>query len=280
MKQINHKVSIIVPFYGNQDEVVIETINSLKKINHKNLKLILIDNGSTSKVSKKISKDYPEVNLIISKENLGVCGGRNIGIKNLDGDEDFVIFFDSDQVAGEDMVTELIKPMLYKNDIGITTPKILYHPDFIDSKAPKKYQDDLNLNEAEKIIWSAGTDINLTTGQIIFYGGEDTPELNVQKEVSVAPGVICCKKELLNKLIGFDESYISVYEDTDFCFRAKNLGYKVLYVPTALTWHKIYLDPVGSEKKLLTRLYFVGRNRVIFMKSFCQKIVNIYKKKI
>ena len=119
MKQINHKVSIIVPFYGNQDEVVIETINSLKKINHKNLKLILIDNGSTSKVSKKISKDYPEVNLIISKENLGVCGGRNIGIKNLDGDEDFVIFFDSDQVAGEDMVTELIKPMFGPSGVSI-----------------------------------------------------------------------------------------------------------------------------------------------------------------
>lgn len=276
MKLKDRKVSIIVPFYGNQDQVVIETLNSLKNIEHNNLKLIFISNGSTTDVSNKIQIQYPDVKLIISNKNLGVCGGRNLGIKNLDGDEEFIIFFDSDQVADKDMVKELIIPMTENSEIGITTPKILYHPDFLDSKSSKKYSDDKNLREAKKFIWSAGTDINLKTGQIIFYGGEDTPDLNILKEVSIAPGVICCSKNLLNKINGFDEIYESVYEDTDFCFRARKLGFKVFYVPTALTWHKIYLDPKGSERKLLTRLYFIGRNRIIFMKKFSNNIYLFY----
>jgi len=264
------KVSIIVPFYGNQEGVVIETLNSLKKIDYKNLKLIFVDNASTGKASDIIKHSYPDVALIVSKENLGVCGGRNLGIKALEGDEDFVIFFDSDQVADKNMVSELLKPFIENPSVGITTPKIYFHPDFLDSTKEKKYINDVGIEKYEgpNYIWSAGTDINLYTGQIKFYSGEDTKFLNTPRVVSVAPGVICCRIDLLKKLEKFDENYISVYEDTDFCFRAKDLGYTTYYAPKAVAWHKIYMDTVGSEKKLLLRLYFIARNRIIFMRKF------------
>lgn len=270
------KVSIIIPFYGNQYDVVLETIKSLYKSNYKNFKLIIVDNGSTSNASVYIEKNFKHAKLIKSPKNIGVTGGRNLGIKNLDGDEDYIIFFDSDQVADPMMIEELIKPLMLFKDIGITTPKIYYHPDFIDSSKEKNFQDDENLTNGKKVIWSAGTDINLINGQIIFHGGEDTEKLNTQREVSVAPGVICCSRMLVEKLNGFDETYKSVYEDTDFCFRAKRLGFKTLYVPNAVAWHKIYLDPRGSERKLLTRLYYIGRNRVIFMKKFSKNIFLFY----
>lgn len=262
------KVSIIVPFYGEQSQVVIETLNSLLKCDYDNLKLIFVDNGCKTNIGTEIKNKYKPVKLIKSEKNLGVCGGRNLGIKNLDGDEDFIIFFDSDQVADSQMIKELIKPILKENNIGITTPKIYFHPDFLDSKKEKKFQDDTNLIKGEKVIWSAGTDINLITGQVLFFGGPESQELNIEKEVSVAPGVICCSKEVLQELKGFDEIYESVYEDTDFCFRAKKLGFKTIYTPKAIAWHKIYFDPKGSEKKLLTRLFYIGRNRIIFMKRF------------
>jgi len=270
------KVSIIIPFYGNQDKVVVETIDSLIKSNYENFKLILIDNGCKTGVGEYIKNSYKEVKFVKSSKNLGVCGGRNLGIENLDGDEEYIIFFDSDQVADSNMILELIKPMMSRNDIGITTPKIYFHPDFIDSSKEKTFKDDENLAEGPKLIWAAGTDINLKTGQIIFYGGEDTEELNFEREVAVAPGVICCSRKLLEKIKRFDDIYESVYEDTDFCFKARKLGYKTFYVPKAVAWHKIYFDPKGSEKKLLTRLYYIGRNRVIFMKKYSTNIVIFY----
>jgi len=254
-KETEKKISVIIPFYGNQYDEIIEAIESIFKSNYQNFKLIIIDNGSSSKASDYIKKHFPLVKLIISKKNLGVCGGRNLGIDNLDGDEDYVLFFDSDQIVHPEMFNELIKPFNINKKIGITTPKIYYHQDFID-KNLKNY------------IWSAGTDINLTTGQVLFRGGEDKKEFQEDSEVAIAPGVLCCKKEVIEKVGKFDETYVSVYEDSDYCFRAKKFGFITYYVSKAYAWHKIYFNPTDSEKKLLTRLFFIGRNRIIFMKKY------------
>jgi len=257
-KEIEKKISIIIPFYGNQYSEIIEAIESIYQSNYQNFKIIVIDNGSTSKASEFIQVNYPNVKLVISKKNLGVCGGRNIGIDNLDGDEDFVLFFDSDQIVDKSMLKNLIKPFSNDPKLGITTPKIYFHPDFIGQ-------------EHSNFIWSAGTDINLTTGQVLFRGGNDTKEYKKNSEVSIAPGVLCCSIEVIKKVGKFDDVYVSVYEDSDYCFRARKIGFKILFVANAHAWHKIYYDPKGSEKKLLTRLYFIGRNRLIFMKKYSPK---------
>lgn len=257
-KNKEKKISVIIPFYGNQYFEIIDAIDSIINANYQNINLIIIDNGSTTKASDYIRKEFPGVKLLVSKKNLGVCGGRNLGIDNLDGDEDYVLFFDSDQVVDKEMFNELIKPFEKNKKIGITTPKIYYHQDFIDSNL-KNY------------IWSAGTDIDLTTGQVLFRGGEDKKEYQKDSEVAIAPGVLCCSMEVIQRVGKFDETYISVYEDSDYCFRAKKFGFSTYYVARAFAWHKIYFNPQDSEKKLLTRLYFIGRNRIIFMKKYSPK---------
>jgi len=268
------KVSIIIPFYGNQFDCVIAGITSIYDSYHKNLNIILIDNGSKSNTSEYVSKIFPKVKLVISEINTGVCGGRNLGIDNLNGDEDFVIFFDSDQVVDKKMISELIKPFSIDSSIGITSPKIYYHPDYIDSKIKSENESDTDLIKRTSLVWSAGTDINMSTGQVIFYGGED--RFNEDRYISIAPGVLCCSRESLKKIGKFDIAYVSVYEDSDFCFRAKKLGYKIYFCNNAWAWHKIYFDPKGSEKKLLTRLFFIGRNRILFMKKFAPNIKLFY----
>jgi glycosyltransferase involved in cell wall biosynthesis len=109
-KNKEKKISVIIPFYGNQYSEIIEAIESIINANYQNIKLIIIDNGSTTKASDYIRREFPGVKLLVSKKNLGVCGGRNLGIDNLDGDEDYVLFFDSDQVVDKEMFNELIKP--------------------------------------------------------------------------------------------------------------------------------------------------------------------------
>lgn len=261
-------ITVIIPFYGNQNECVIEAVESLYKSTEKNIQMILIDNASTAGASDIIKVKFPEAKLIIFSENKGVTGGRNAGIENLFGNEDYVVFFDSDQVVDKNMLTELIRPFSIDKTIGITTPKIYFHPDFLDSaKNTKTPYETLDENSSH-IIWSAGTDINMTTGQILFRGGEDAEEYRKDAYVNVAPAVLCCSIEVVKKVGLFDDIYFAVYEDTDYSFRARKLGYKIYYCSKAFAWHKIYYDPEGSAKKLLTRLYYVGRNRIIFMKRF------------
>jgi len=134
--------------------------------------------------------------------------------------------------------------------IGIVVPKIYYWED-------------------KSIIWAAGTAINLWTGQIIFRGGKDVGQYEKVEEVQVAPANFLVKKEVIDKVGPYDDIYFAVYEDTDFSFRARKAGFRIVYTPKAVCYHKIpLLDKKAEQERLLSRSYWIGRNRIIFMKRF------------
>lgn len=246
------KVSVVIPTYNLKDALV-DAVESLFDQTYSIEEIIVVDNASTDgtadtiKKLQKTKKAYKTVKLIENKKNLGVTGGRNTGLKAAKGD--YILFFDHDMVARPTMVEELVQVAELKKEIGIVTPKIY----FWDKK---------------KIIWAAGTDINLWTGQVIFYGGLDKGQFNEEKEVAIAPAVLFVKKEVAKKIGGFDDTYFAVYEDTDYCFRAKEAGYLTYYTPNAVAYHKIPYDDDIASIRLLGRAYWVARNRIIFMKRF------------
>lgn len=242
------KVSVIIPTYNSWDTLR-SCISSIQQQSVKPKEIIVVDNASTDGTTVKVKKMFPKVKLSTLNKNTGVTGGRNMGIKKTSSDFDYLLFFDHDMVADKDMLKQLIQVTAINSDIGIVTPKIYYFGD-------------------KKRIWSAGTGINLWSGQIIFRGGQDVGQFDEVVEVQVAPAAILVKQEVIKRLKKFDDTYFTTYEDTDFCFRAKRAGFKTYYAPKALAFHKLPTDFGEESKRLLSRSYWIGRNRVIFMKRF------------
>ncbi|MCL4415082.1 MAG: glycosyltransferase family 2 protein [Actinobacteria bacterium] len=242
------KVSVIIPTYNSWNTLK-SCIASVQNQSFKPGEIIVVNNGSTDGTSKKVKKNFPAIKLIDLKTNTGVTGGRNTGIEEANLTSDYLFFFDHDMVAEKNMLSELVKVAESSGKIGIVTPKIYYWG-------------------KKKIIWSAGTAINLWTGRIIFRGGEDKGQYEEVEEVQVAPAAILVKHGLLSKIHSFDDCYFAVYEDTDFCFRAREKGFKTYYAPKALAYHKLSWDPKDDVERVLSRAYWVGRNRVIFMRRF------------
>lgn len=242
------KISVVIPTY-NSWFTLKASINSIQKQTLKPFEIIVVDNGSSDSTSQKVKSMFPEVKLITLINNSGVTGGRNKGIEEAYPKSDYILFFDHDMVADKRMVEELVKILQSNKLIGIATPKIYYSDD-------------------KKRIWAAGTAINLWTGQVLFRGGKDVGQYEVAQEVQVAPAVLLVKKTVISKIRSFDDRYFATYEDTDFCFRAKIAGFSVGYVPSALAYHKISSDPGNEAKRLLSRSYWVGRNRILFMRDF------------
>jgi GT2 family glycosyltransferase len=247
----NKLIYAIVPTHGAGD-AFIECIQSLLNQTQKITQIIIVDNnvkdGSIDKLTQ-ISQFDDKIKIISLTENTGVTGGRNAGIKALPEEYKYALFVDHDMIAQPSMLEELLRVIESKEDIGIVTPKIYYY----DNK---------------NIIWSAGTDVNMTTGQTLFRGGEDHGQFENVEEVAVAPATFLVKKEVIKSLHQFDTVYFATYEDTDFCFRAKKAGFRTYYSPSAITFHKIPFDPLTSMVRLLERTYYVARNRIIFMKKF------------
>lgn len=241
------KISVIIPTY-NSWLTLKDCINSILNQTLKPQEIIVIDNDSTDNSGEKVKENFPQIKLVQSNKNLGVSGGRNLGIKAVAKENNYLMFVDHDIVAEKNMIEELIKIAESSEETGIVTPKICY----FDNK---------------NIIWSAGTGINLWTGRIFFRGGRDRGQYEEVEEVEVAPAAFLVKKALIKKLKKFDDRYFATYEDTDFCFRAKKNGFKIMYAPRSHAYHKIPQDLEKQILRLLSRTYWIGRNRIIFMKD-------------
>lgn len=245
---IMKKVLVIIPTYNGWNTLK-SCIASIQNQTLKPGKIIVVNNGSTDGTLENVKEKFPAIKLIDLKTNTGVTGGRNTGIEEANSTSDYLFFFDHDMVADKNMIKELIKVAEDYPEAGIITPKIYYWGD-------------------KKRIWSAGTSINLWTGRIIFRGGRDVGQFDKVEEVQVAPAAMLVKKEVIQRIKKFDDIYFATYEDTDFCFRARYAGFKTYYAPKAVAFHKLPTDFEEESRRLLSRAYFVGRNRIIFMRRF------------
>lgn len=251
-----NKIIAIIPTYNKKREVK-HAITSLLSQTVPLHTIFIVDNASTDGTSVYLrnfinKENIKNIKIIENKTNEGVTGGRNKGIQQITN-ENLVLFFDHDMVAHPKLIAELCKSM-EKESVGITTPKIYYW-------------------EQKDVIWSAGTDVNQVTGQTIFRGGLENGQYDTEEQVAVAPAVLMVKKSLLDTIGGFDDTYFATYEDTDFCFRAREKGFNTLYIPTAIAWHKIPFDSRLSDIRLLERSYWVARNRIIFMKKYGKNFI-------
>lgn len=242
------KISVIIPTFNSWGTLK-NCISSIQKQSIKPQEVLVIDNASTDDTSKKVRKYFPKVKLYTMDRNTGVTGGRNMGINMSNKSSDYLLFLDHDMVAQKDMIHELVEIAQSDPRIGIVTPKIYYWG---------------NKNR----IWSAGTGINLLTGQIMFRGGEDKGQFEKAEEVQVAPAAIFVTSAAMKKIKSFDDVYFACYEDTDFCFRARKEGFKTFYAPKALAYHVLSWHSEDDADRVLSRAFWIGRNRILFMKDF------------
>ena len=89
------KVSVIIPFYNRSEETE-RAIQSVLAQTHKNVEIILVDDGSKDDISniKKLVKENSNITLLKNPKNSGASVARNLGIKHATGD--FIAFLDSD----------------------------------------------------------------------------------------------------------------------------------------------------------------------------------------
>ena len=247
MNKVSSKISVVIPTY-NSWKTIKDCLDSINRQSVKPREVIVVDNASSDGTGENVKKHFPEVKLVSLNKNTGVSGGRNAGIKAA-RDYDYIFFFDHDMVAEKEMLRQMLKVANSGEQMGIVTPKIFYWED-------------------RKRVWAAGTGINLWTGQVIFRGGKDRGQFDTDMEVQVAPAALFVKRQVIDKLKGFEEKYFATYEDTDFCFRAKSLGFKTYYAAKAIAWHKIPLESKSEAVRLLSRSYYVAKNRILFMKDF------------
>lgn len=255
---MDEKLVSIVITTRNRKELVLKCLESVFKIDYPNFEVILVDNASTDGTQAAVKKVFPKVKLIQSKKNLGLNGGKNSGQKNAKGN--YVFFLDSDTVVDRKILKEMLKIAQSDLQIGLVCPKMYY-------------QDHKNM------IWYAGSYVNLLTSQTKNIGANenDNGQWDQIRETQFAPTAYLVTRKAVNKLKGHEEAFFMTYGDTDYGFRARKAGFKVMFCSKAKLWHRLGMEEnIKSIRSLGYNLpmrpYYFARNRVIFMKRHASRI--------
>jgi len=229
-------------------------LESLKEIRYKNYEIIVVDNCSTDGSASLFEKEFSHVILIKNKKNLGFARGMNIGIEYAlkNKNPDYILCLNNDTLVDDFFLTEMIKVAESDPKIGEVSPKIYDY-----------YK--------RNVLESAGCDANLVLRRYrnIGYKKKDRGQYGKTRVVNALGGVcMLFKREVLERVRGFDPIYFANCEDLDMCLRVKKEGYKLVYVPASMVWHKggASKGGKGSVRYDAIQVYLDARNWPILVK--------------
>ena len=243
---------IIVNYNGLED--TIECVKSILKSSYSEYRIVIVDNASRdAKKIENITLLHDHADIILSSDNTGFAGGNNIGIRFAQKryDPDYYLLLNNDTVVNPEAIANLVKAYEKSEKAGITTGTILYysHP---------------------KLIWAAGGKFDFNTGIA------DQPELGKVwdqnkhgiSETTFSTGcLMLIEKKIIEKVGLLEESYFLYAEDTDYCCRVLNAGYKIYLEHDAIIYHKVSAS-TGKQSK--QQQYYLLRNNLYIIKKYCK----------
>jgi GT2 family glycosyltransferase len=227
------KVAVVV-LNWNGEEDSLNCIKALKKQTAKHT-IIAVDNASTDNFVSFVKQKYLEVVVLENNKNLGFAGGVNTGIRHaIENNFEYIALINNDATPDATWLSELLEPM-ESPKIGIVTGKLLKTDGTMDSTG--------DLYTSWGLAYPRGRN------------EADTSQYDVTEEVFGATGGASLYRiEMLKEIGLFDEDFFAYYEDVDLSFRAQLAGWKVIYNPKAVAYHKIGASS-GKVPGLTTYMY-------------------------
>ena len=235
LKLLNLVSIIIVNWNGKK--FLAKCLESLRHQAYRHFSIILVDNGSNDGSIDFVIRNYPEVKIIALPRNVGFSAANNIAIKTVK--TEYVALLNNDAVAHPLWLQSLIGALETYPEAGFAASKMLFYdnPEIID--------------RVGDVYTRAGTGLLRGRGML-------ADSYNAREWVfGACAGAALYRTRMLRNIGIFDEDFFLLYEDVDLSFRAQLKGYKCLYVPEAVVYHKgsgsiVYDSP--------TSVYYSHRN--------------------
>lgn len=230
------KLSIIVLSFNTKDltvSCVASIIRQYKtQLENGEFEIIVVDNASTDATTSEIRNktiqllsgrefEARNIKVIENKENYGFAKGNNIGTKHASGQ--YVFFLNSDTQMLDRGLISMIDFFDRHKNIGIIGAK------FANSDGSAQASTGIFYNLPALVLMLLGVE---------RFGLLRQNPLRICQVDWVSGGAMLTRKDLFEKLEGFDENFFMYVEDMELCFRAKKEGFATYFYPQVTIAHK------------------------------------------
>ncbi len=221
-------LSIVIVTYNSED-LILECLDSIFETCKKNsFEVVISDNSptdATKKIIEKNKKNFPNLTFIYNNENLGFSRANNVGIKKTTGD--YVLFLNPDMKVYGNTLDGMVEFMRKNKDAGAATCYVELLTRKLDDSSHRGFP-----TPWRSLAYFTG--LSKIFPQSKFFAGYNMTYLDLSKthEIDALAGsFMLIPRTIGEKLKWWDEDYFFYGEDIDFCFRIRQLGYKIYFVP-------------------------------------------------
>ena len=258
-------LSIIIVNY-NVKEFLKNLLHSIHKATQNlSIEIIVVDNASDDGSVEMIKEKFPDVILITNEKNLGFGKANNIGLKKARGK--YILLINPDTLVAEDTFIKLIEFFEAHPEAGMAGCKILNPDGTLQLACRRSFPGP----------WTSFTKVtglsNLFPKSKLFarYNLTYLDENQTYEVDAISGSFMMLRKEVYEKVGGFDEQFFMYGEDLDLCYRVQKAGYKIYYVHTTQIIH--YKGESTKRSSLDETRVFYNAMHLFVKKHFASSLI-------
>lgn len=217
----NNLTIVIVNFNGG--EYLLCCLESLEKAKEKiSFGTWVVDNASTDGSLEKARQKFPKIKYLENSQNLGFGAANNLALRKIN--TKYVLLLNPDSQVLPETIPYMVNFMDRSQDVGVATCRMEKEDGSID--------------------WASHRGFPSPLASFLYFFGNDSlyhltnQDMSKPHEVdAIAGAFFMVRKSVLDKVGLFDEDFFLYAEDLDLCFRVKQAGYTIMYVPDVKIIH-------------------------------------------
>ena len=238
-----HTASVIIPNWNGANHLPC-CIESLRRQTFRDFEVIVIDNGSTDRSLALLSHEYPEVRVLALGQNRGFAGACNAGMRAAQGT--FFVLLNNDTEADTHWLSEVVAAFGRHPKAGSVASKMLLFDqrDTFHTAGDFYRVDGIPGNRG---VWQ-----------------KDRGQYDQEEAVfSACGGSAAYRRTALDQVGLLDEDFFFSCEDVDLAWRAQLAGWRCIYAPRAVVYHKLSATGGGA-----TASFYDGRNFIYLLVKY------------
>ena len=240
-------ISVVIVTYNSRGVVPACLASLAAHTSRDTCEVVVLDNASSDGTPEMIAREYPWVRLVARQRNDGLSAGINAGVEASSGE--WVAVLNPDIRFEADVLSPLAAYLRDHDDAGVVAPKLLND----DGTVQMSCRAFPGYSTAFFNRYSILTRLFPRNPMSSRYLMSNFDHSSLQDVDWVSGAALMFPRRVFDQLSGWDPAFFLFNEDVDFCRRAHDAGYRIVYYPDVAVYHSVGISKSTSARLIIER---------------------------